>query len=232
MAEGQKPVKGGTCEELPKVDCDDNDPCTSDTCVPETGACSYQIATLDLDGDGYRGPIPGTIAGEVGSCGDDCDDSNAAAHPGGVEICDGVDNDCNGIIDDNATFIPISGEVVVSSTGLQPASPGGLAWSSKVYASLYSGKSSGDRVYMSLLNPGGDKVSPRARRRSPSSTPTPSPAPPSGSATASASSGRTAAPTTTTRSSSASSARTARRSSPTPRSPSPRTRSSAPSTRR
>lgn len=151
---------GGTCEDQIKVDCDDNDPCTADSCVPATGACSYQIATLDLDGDGYRGPIPGTIAGQPGSCGDDCDDANAAAHPGGIEICDGVDNDCNGIIDDNATFIPLSGEVVVSSPALQPASPGGLAWSGSVYASFYSGKSSGDRVYMSLLNPGGDKVTP------------------------------------------------------------------------
>ena len=156
---GTKPL-GGTCEEQPKVDCSDNDPCTTDTCVAETGACAYKIATLDLDADGYRGPIPGTVAGEPGSCGDDCDDTNAAAHPGGVEICDGVDNDCNGIIDDNATFIPISGEVVVSSPGLQPASPSGLAWSGKVYASLYSGKSGGDRVFMSMLNPGGDKVTP------------------------------------------------------------------------
>jgi hypothetical protein len=156
---GTKPL-GGTCEDQPKVDCNDNDPCTTDTCTPETGACSYKIATLDLDGDGYRGPIPGTIAGQPGSCGDDCDDTNAAAHPGGVEICDGVDNDCNGIIDDNATFVPISSEVVVSSSGLQPAAPGGLAWSGKVYASLYSGKSSGSRVFMSILNPGGDKVTP------------------------------------------------------------------------
>jgi len=153
-------AKGGTCEELPKVDCNDNDPCTTDKCTAETGACSYQIATLDLDADGYRGPIPGTIAGEVGSCGDDCDDSNENAHPGGVEICDGVDNDCNGIVDDNATFIPLSGEVVVSSTGLQPASPGGLAWSGNVYASLYSGKSSGNRVYLSMLTPSGGKVTP------------------------------------------------------------------------
>ena len=156
---GTKPL-GGTCEDQPKVDCNDNDPCTTDTCTPETGACIYKIATLDLDGDGYRGPIPGTIAGQPGSCGDDCDDTNAAAHPGGKEICDGVDNDCNGIIDDNATFVPISSEVVVSSSGLQPAAPGGLAWSGKVYASLYSGKSSGSRVFMSILNPGGDKVTP------------------------------------------------------------------------
>ncbi|MBK7857398.1 MAG: putative metal-binding motif-containing protein [Archangiaceae bacterium] len=30
----------------------------------------------------------------------DCDDTSAAAHPGGTEVCDGHDNDCNGAIDE------------------------------------------------------------------------------------------------------------------------------------
>lgn len=36
----------------------------------------------------------------------DCDDSNAAVHPNAVEVCDSVDNDCNGQIDEGllATF--------------------------------------------------------------------------------------------------------------------------------
>lgn len=52
-----------------------------------TGTC------LDLDGDGY----------DDDSCGGtDCDDSDANVHPGGIETCDGVDEDCNGAIDDNA----------------------------------------------------------------------------------------------------------------------------------
>ena len=29
----------------------------------------------------------------------DCDDDNATVPPGGEEICDGVDNDCDGIVD-------------------------------------------------------------------------------------------------------------------------------------
>ena len=33
----------------------------------------------------------------------DCDDSEAAAHPGNPEVCDGVDNDCNLLIDDDAS---------------------------------------------------------------------------------------------------------------------------------
>ena len=60
--------------------------------------------TLDLDGDGHRSPKPGFAPGAPGACGDDCDDRSASAHPGGIEACDGVDNDCNGKIDDGALY--------------------------------------------------------------------------------------------------------------------------------
>ena len=41
----------------------------------------------DVDGDSYS---------EL----EDCDDENDAVNPGAVEICDGVDNDCDNLIDD------------------------------------------------------------------------------------------------------------------------------------
>ena len=41
----------------------------------------------DLDGDGYFGE-------------EDCDDDNPAIHIGATEICDGVDNNCDGQIDE------------------------------------------------------------------------------------------------------------------------------------
>jgi hypothetical protein len=96
----------GVCEKLPEVICDDLDPCTEDQCLPESGQCLFEPLTFDLDGDGFKGPRPGFAAGEPGSSGDDCDDTTALAHPGAEEICDGVDNDRKGIIEDGASFIP------------------------------------------------------------------------------------------------------------------------------
>ena len=52
----------------------------------------YAVApSVDHDGDGFS------------KCQGDCNDSNAAIHPGAAEICDGLDNDCDGIVDGFAT---------------------------------------------------------------------------------------------------------------------------------
>ena len=51
----------------------------------------------DADGDGYGNPV--SVACEHQEL--DCDDSNPDTYPGAVEICDGLDNDCNGSPDTN-----------------------------------------------------------------------------------------------------------------------------------
>ena len=59
----------------------------------------------DVDGDGF-----GDAASSIQACSapagyvadnSDCDDSNAAINPNAVEVCDGVDNNCDGTIDEN-----------------------------------------------------------------------------------------------------------------------------------
>jgi hypothetical protein len=111
-----------------------------------------------LDHDGYFGPLPGKKPGEPGACGDDCDDTNPNAHPNGIEICDGVDNDCNGVVDDNAHYVPIDADAVRIDGDIAPAGPGGIAWSGKSYASVYWGTKNGFSIYESMLTPQGLKA--------------------------------------------------------------------------
>jgi len=46
---------------------------------------------LDIDGDGFE-----ALADS------DCDDLNALVNPGAAEVCNGIDDDCSGVADDNA----------------------------------------------------------------------------------------------------------------------------------
>ena len=144
--------------------CDDADACTSDTCDSLTGACAHVLVTPDLDGDGRHAPLPGTKAGDPGSCGDDCNDASDAAYPGNTEACDGVDNDCNGVVDDGAEFIPKDDEPLRISGDIAPAGPGGLAFGSDSYLAIYAGGSEGADMYETRLDVSGAKLEPTEQR--------------------------------------------------------------------
>ncbi|MBL7954756.1 MAG: S8 family serine peptidase, partial [Flavobacteriales bacterium] len=60
-----------------------------------------QLEYADNDGDGFGDPLqplPCDTPGVANAA--DCDDANTDIHPNAQEICDGLDNDCNGIVDD------------------------------------------------------------------------------------------------------------------------------------
>jgi hypothetical protein len=135
-----KPAKcvDGACQYAPPVICDDHDECTDDTCDKDTGKCHFEQLSFDQDQDGHRGPRPGFRAGAPGSCGDDCNDTSALAHPGATEVCDGVDNDCNGVVDDGAAYVPAGREPVLLSTGDRQAELGGIAFGKKRFAATFA----------------------------------------------------------------------------------------------
>ena len=79
----------------------DND-CDGD--IDEAGALDSGTFYLDADSDGYGDPATTTTACTAGSGyvadGTDCDDMDAATYPGAPELCDGVDTDCDGTLDE------------------------------------------------------------------------------------------------------------------------------------
>ncbi|MCB9666295.1 MAG: putative metal-binding motif-containing protein [Alphaproteobacteria bacterium] len=82
------------CEEAARLDT-----------LPEDGLCAANVWYQDADGDGWGTDSrlaegckpPGALwSRQVG----DCDDGDVRVHPEGIELANGVDDDCNGIPDD------------------------------------------------------------------------------------------------------------------------------------
>ena len=126
-------------------DCDDADPAINpaadelcngldDDCdgdVDEDDAIDPLTWYLDADGDGY-----GELSVVEEACdppvdhvdnGDDCDDGDAAVHPGAAEVCDGLDDDCDGEVDegfdlDGDGFTSCDGDCDDDDPGVHPGS--------------------------------------------------------------------------------------------------------------
>lgn len=69
-----------------------------------------ELCYADEDDDGYRPEVTDTVSSEDLDCDDngeaiasdpagDCDDTNDTFNPGVLEVCDGLDNDCNNVLD-------------------------------------------------------------------------------------------------------------------------------------
>lgn len=94
-----EPATCGSCGVL----CGNTQTCDVD---PLLGfSCSGAVdCFVDADGDQYG---TGTPTAENGNCpagttprGDDCDDTNPNVHPGMAEVCNGVDDNCDGKVDE------------------------------------------------------------------------------------------------------------------------------------
>ena len=80
----------------------DND-CDGDI---DSGSLDAQEYFTDNDGDGYGDSSQSSFSCSqpmnASLVGNDCDDTQASVHPQNFEICDGLDNDCNGSTDENS----------------------------------------------------------------------------------------------------------------------------------
>ncbi len=96
------------CQEPEVWDCDDSDRDAN----PDATEVPYDNIDndcdgwdeCDVDGDGYKAdPAEVCPGGSCCSGGDDCDDGNPDVHPNASEGSepDGIDNDCNGTVDDD-----------------------------------------------------------------------------------------------------------------------------------
>ncbi len=80
-----------------------------DNCNGATDEGVQNTYYRDADGDGYGNVAVSTTAcsqptGYVSSS-TDCNDSNAAIHPGATEVCNGIDDNCNGLVDDGLATV-------------------------------------------------------------------------------------------------------------------------------
>jgi hypothetical protein len=106
---GSQINRDGTCEppSPSRVDCNDHDgavhPGAAEICNGIDDNCDGHCDEgFDSDGDGYT--TCGTLIEATGACSGppsstnvDCNDMNAFVHPGQREVCDGLDDNCDGV---------------------------------------------------------------------------------------------------------------------------------------
>ena len=115
-----------------QIDCDDDEywvnPNGRETCDTIDNDCDGQTdENCDKDDDGYcdkdmsmynsNEMCPNTVLIANGQAGDDCDDNDKQRYPNNIEICDGINNNCDNIIDEGCDCVNSQTQACGSDTG-------------------------------------------------------------------------------------------------------------------
>ncbi len=86
------------------------------------GICDPVDTCLDVDGDTYG---VGVIIGCTGSATEeDCNDGDSSINPGATEVCDNIDNDCDGTIDGITQITSCGVGQCAGNTGIETCTAG------------------------------------------------------------------------------------------------------------
>jgi hypothetical protein len=96
--------------------------------------CTEQTWFEDKDGDLYSSgntigaqcarPTDYYLASELTATSGDCDDNDASIKPGAAELCDNLDNNCDGSVDEGLTQPTTCGEGECNSSGIETCTAG------------------------------------------------------------------------------------------------------------
>ena len=129
--EGQTSV-GGDCDDSTVLRAPDNIEVPDDGIDQDCDGSDLISCFYDGDGDGFGFPTVTLV--QAGRCGDDpnevlngddCDDARADVYPGALEVCDRVDQDCDGTFDAGDWHYVSGGTDAYFEVGALP-----LAWGS------------------------------------------------------------------------------------------------------
>ncbi len=134
-----------------------NTDCNDNSALEKPGQIWYK----DTDNDGYAQTGAATItqclrptgykaASELTSTTGDCNDNNAAINPAASEICDGIDNNCNGSVDEPLPIGNPWSNSDVGAPGVNGSASNGCAGNASVYNVSASGfsTSSSDKLHL------------------------------------------------------------------------------------